>query len=209
MQQQINLYQSVVRKQRQLFAARTLVQAVGVVAVALLGVYGYGAWRVAALETEVLQLTSREQAVTAQLAGIDPSLGDSRRAEVEEELRRLGATLRDQQRLIGVLREQPLGSPDGFSGHLAALGRQHTAELWLTSFAVDGGTGALELQGRSVRAELVPEYLQRLGSESALAGQRFDRLEIEREEGNGEIVFRATSAAAGADPWRDAVAREP
>ena len=47
-----------------------------------------------------------------------------------------------------------------------------------------------------VRAELVPEYLQRLGRESALAGQRFDELTIERDAENGEVVFNATSSAA-------------
>ena len=37
----------------------------------------------------------------------------------------------------------PKASPD----YLAALGRQHTPELWLTEFAINGGTRALELDG--------------------------------------------------------------
>ena len=51
----------------------------------------------------------------------------------------------------------------------------------MTSFAIDGGSGGVELAGRSLRAELVPEYLQRLGREEAL-GPAFDRLTIERDE---------------------------
>jgi hypothetical protein len=196
MYQQINLYQPIFRKQRQVFSAATLLQAVGVVAVALLGIYGYGLAQVAALEAEVVQLEGREKALATQLARIDPSLNANRRAEVEEELRRLNATLLDQQRLVEVLREQPLGATKGFSSYLAAFGRQRTPELWLTQFAINGGSGAIELAGRSTRPELVPEYMQRMGRETVLAGQQFDRFEIAHDEVSDELAFHATSRAA-------------
>jgi Tfp pilus assembly protein PilN len=197
MYQQINLYQPIFRKQQQIFSALTLAQGLGVVAVALLAIYGFGSLQVSHLEAEVLQLEGREKALTTQLARIDPSLNKNRRTEMEEELRHLNATLLEQQRLVEVLRERPLGRPEGFSDYLAALGRQRTPELWLTSLAVNGSTGALELAGRSTRPELVPEYMQRLGREVGLVGQRFDRLEIERDGDSSETVFRATSRAAG------------
>jgi hypothetical protein len=196
MYQQINLYQPIFRKQRQIFSAVTMAQALAVVAIALLALYAYGFVRVRSLEAEVVQLEGRERALTTQLARIDPTSSQNRRDEVEQELARLSATLLDQQRLIEVLREQPLGLATGFSGYLAALGRQRTPELWLTGIAVNGGTGAIELAGRSLRPELVPEYMQRLGREPALVGQRFDRFEIEHDEETGEAVFRATSRAA-------------
>ncbi len=196
MYQQINLYQPIFRKQRQIFSATTLVQGVGIVAAALLAIYGYGLLQVRGLEGEVVQLEGREKALTTQIARIDPAQNQHRRTEVDEELKKLNATLVTQQRLIDVLRERPLGSQRGFSGYLAALGREHTAELWLTQFAINGSTGALEIAGRSTRPELVPEYLQRLGHEQALTGQRFDALEIARDADNGEAVFHATSQAA-------------
>jgi len=196
MYQQINLYQPIFRKQRQIFSAVTLAQALALVTVALLAIYAYGLVRVHGVEGEVVQLEGRERALTTQLARIDPASSQGRRNEVERELARLSATLLDQQRLIEVLRDRPLGNGTGFSGYLAALGRQRTPELWLTALAINGGTGAIELAGRSLRPELVPEYMQRLGSEATLAGQQFDRFEIERDEETGEAVFRATSRAA-------------
>lgn len=196
MYQQINLYQPIFRKQRQIFAAATMLQAFAVVAAALLAIYGYGVVKVGALETEVAQLEGREQAMMTQLTRIDPAVSATRRAELEAELRRLNATLADQQRLLEVLRDQPLGGTTGFSGYLAALSRQRTPELWLTALAINGGTGAIELEGRSLSPELVPAYMQRLGREASLAGQRFDRFEIERDVDNGEAAFRATSRAA-------------
>jgi len=207
--QQVNLYQPIFRKQRQVFSARTMAQAAAVVAVALLGIYAYGVWRLAGLDAEVAQLEGRERAFVAQLGRIDPNVGASRRAEVDREIKELNATLLDQQRLIDVLRDQPLGSTDGFSASLAALGRQHTPLLWLTNLTINGATRAIELGGRSLRAELVPEYLQRLGSETALTGQRFDRLDIERDKDSAEIAFHVTSRRVDPRAEETLAARKP
>jgi Tfp pilus assembly protein PilN len=196
MYQQINLYQPIFRKQRQIFAAATMLQVVGVVALALLGIYVYAFAQVGALEAAVVQLEGREKALLTQLTRIDPALGANRRAELDAEVRRLNATLLDQQRLIDVLRDQPLGGVRGFSGYLSALARQRTPELWLTEIGINGGTAAIELAGRSLSAELVPEYMQRLGAEPALAGQQFDSFAIELDGESGESTFRATSRAA-------------
>jgi hypothetical protein len=86
--QQINLYQPIFRKQRQIFAAATMLQAVGVVALALLGIYAYAYVQVGALEVAVVQLEGREKALLTQLTRIDPALGANRRAELEAEVRR-------------------------------------------------------------------------------------------------------------------------
>jgi len=207
MYQQINLYQPIFRKQRQIFSATTMLRAAAIFTVALLGFYGYGLWQVAGLEAEVVELEGREKAFLTQLGGIDPSLSTNRRAEVESELKKLSARLVDQQRLIEVLREQPLGSTQGFSAYLAALGRQHTSELWLTDFVINAEPAGLELGGRSLRPELVPEYLQALGTEAAMAGQRFDRLEIERDDERDEVVFRVASRAVDSSVARESLAR--
>jgi MSHA biogenesis protein MshI len=196
MYQQINLYQPIFRKQRQIFSGTTMLQALGIVTAALFAIYGYGLAKVRALEAEVVQLEGRERALTTQLTRIDPAVGVGRRAEVEAELKRLNATLVDQQRLIDILAQHPLGDTGGFSGYLAALARQRTPQVWLTEVAINGGTGAIELAGRSLAAELVPEYMQRLGTEPALAGQQFDRFEIARDSQTGQSEFRATSRAA-------------
>lgn len=194
MYQQINLYQPIFRKQRQIFSAVTMAQALGIVTAALLAIYAYGWVKIGALEAEVTQLEGREAALMMQLTRMDPALGANRRAELEADLTALNATLEGQQRLIDELRKQPLGDAAGFSAYLSALGRQRTPELWLTALAINGATGAIELEGRSLRPELVPEYMQRLGREAALSAQVFDRFELERDADNGEAKFRATSS---------------
>jgi Tfp pilus assembly protein PilN len=193
--QQINLYQPIFRRQRLVFSAVTMLQSVAVVAIALMTIYVYGVWQVGGLELQALELEGREKAYSAQLARLDPSVNERRRAGMQRDLEALNATLLAQQRLIEVLREQPLGSAAGFSDQLAALGRRHRPGLWLTKLSINGGTSAIELVGRSTDPGMVPAYLLRLGDEEALEGQRFDEFEIERSESGDEVRFRVSSKA--------------
>jgi hypothetical protein len=193
--QQVNLYQPIFRRQRQIFSAVTMLQSAAVVVVALMTIYFYGLWQVGLLAAQVLELEGRERAYSGQLARLDPSENTSRRQEVERELERLNSTLLAQQRLIEVLREQPLGSTSGFSAELAALGRRHSSGLWLTELRIDGGADSIDLAGRTTDPGMIPAYLLRLGEEDALAGKRFDQFEIERAENGGELAFRVSSKA--------------
>ena len=108
--QQINLYQPIFRRQQHVFSAVAMVKVVGVVAVALALVYFYGVWQVLGLEAEVVILEGREKAYAAQLARLDPTETIQRRQRMEDELKQLNETLLQQQRLVEILREQPLGS---------------------------------------------------------------------------------------------------
>jgi len=178
MYQQINLYQPIFRKQRHIFSGVSMFQATGVIALALLLAYTYGLSQVLGLEAEVVQFEQREQAYADQLARLDTTEAIARRTEVEAELRALGEILIEQQQLIDVLRDNPLGNTSGFSDRLAALARQHREGLWLTRIALNGGSGEMQLAGVSVDPALLPEYLQGLGEEGGLQGQRFDILPV-------------------------------
>jgi DNA-binding transcriptional regulator YbjK len=192
LQQQVNLYQPQFRRERRIFSASTLLEAVGMFAALLAGVYAFGYREVRQLEAELVRLEGHEKAFAAQLARLDPATIEGRR-ELDDELARLNAELIEQQRLIEILEQQPLGSTEGFSAQLEALARQHGDGLWLTRVGMDGASARMELAGVSLQPELVPEYLQRLGSEPALAGQRFDVLAIERVEGEQRVSFRVSS----------------
>lgn len=194
--QQVNLYHPIFRRQRQIFSSATMLQAIGIFAVALLTIYVYGLWQVRSLEAEAVQMEGREKAYAAQLASLDSGSGLARRREVEEEIRRLSATLVEQQRLVDVLGAEPLGQTAGFSTYLAALARRPRPGLWLTSLTINGTSDAIELVGQSISPTLVPEYLLGLGEEDALAGQRFDELDIERLDDGRGVIFRVSSRAA-------------
>jgi hypothetical protein len=192
--QQVNLFQPIFRRQRQIFSAALLLPSLGVFVLALAAISGFGYVQVRGLESEAVLLEGRERAQSAQLASLDPSSGVSRRAEVEAELARLSAALLEQQRLVDILEEQPLGTMDGFSEILAALGRRRKSGLWLTRIDIDGGSGGVELTGKSIAPELIPAFLLGLGEETALSGLRFDAFEVERDLGD-EIEFSVASRA--------------
>ena len=192
--QQVNLYQPIFRRQRQIFSAITMLQASSIVAVALGCIYLYGIWQVLGLEAEVVQLEGREKAYAAQFSRLDPTSSMQRRQEVEQELAALNEKLVNQQKLIEVLRERPLGTTEGFSAYLAALARRHTPGLWLTELRINGASQAIELVGKTVEPNLVAAYLQSLGSEQALAGQRFDEFDVERGEPGTDMTFRVASS---------------
>ena len=84
--QQVNLYQPIFRRQRQIFSAVTMLQSTAAVVIALMTIYFYGLWQVGLLEDQALQLEGRERAYSAQLARLDPSDSENRRDEIELEL---------------------------------------------------------------------------------------------------------------------------
>jgi hypothetical protein len=191
--QQVNLYQPIFRRQRHIFSATTMLQCIAVAAVALMTIYGYGVWQVGLLEGQLNELRSREEAYSGQLARLDSSESDGRRREIEVAVDELNATLLAQERLIAVLREQPLGDTGGFSAELAAFARRHIPGLWLTELRIDGGTDSIRLEGRSSDPGMIPAYLLGLSAEEALIGRRFDEFEIERSEQGDEVAFRVAS----------------
>ena len=77
---------------------------------------------------------------------------------------------------MAVLEGGALGNRDGFARYMQAFSRQALEGLWLTGFSVGGG-GEVAIQGRVVRAELLPAYIQRLNGEPALKGRAFSTLE--------------------------------
>lgn len=191
--QQVNLYQPIFRRQQRFFSAQSMLQSLAVIAIAFVTVYAYGRLQLNDLETEAALLANREDAYVLQLASLDTSSSMSRRADIERSLEDLNKSLESQQQLIDALDRAALGTATGFSAKLAALGRRHTAPLWLTALHLDGNTRSVELSGRSTNPDLVPRYLLGLGDEPALAGQRFDLFEIRRSETGEGVEFQVSS----------------
>ena len=173
MSQQINLYNPIFLKQEKHFSARTMAQALGVIALALAGLCAYalmearGAAQTA--QQRRAQLTAERDALGKVVARI-ATQGASKalQAEVEKteaEVRRRNATLE-------ALGTGELGNTSGFSEFFAAFGRQATSGVWLTGFTVSEAGNDLLVNGRALRADLVPAYLRALSNEEMMRGRR-------------------------------------
>ncbi len=89
MSQQINLYNPLLLKQKKIFSARTMAQALGLIALGLAAVYGYARYQVANLQMETEQAGKRQEAVQARLARISQQFGPRQKsAELEGNIKR-------------------------------------------------------------------------------------------------------------------------
>ena len=180
MSQYINLLGPAFRKQRiELTLNRTVLLA-GVAAgiMAVLTVYNRQLVEGTREELSSAQMLLKTQsAYTSRLLGENAAKKgntalDAEVGQLEQELR----TARDS---MHVLEGGSLGNRDGFARYMQAFSRQAIDGLWLTGFTV-AGSGDVSIEGRVLRPELLPAYIQRLNEEPALKGREFSALEMKR-----------------------------
>jgi Tfp pilus assembly protein PilN len=195
--QQVNLFNPVFLQQKKIFSARTMAQALGVLALGVAAMAAYGNARVAALQkqadagaAQLQQRQARLATVTAEFAPRrqDPAL----EAEVKEAERQLGA-LRE---VSGVLQRGELGNTRGYAEYFRALARQHVDGLWLTGLAIAGAGSDIALRGRALDPAAVPGYLTRLTREPVFQGKSFGSLQM--TEGTAGPAAGSPSAAVPA-----------
>lgn len=179
MSQQINLYQPAFRRQEKRFSSGRLPLALGTVVLACAAFYGYAAMKTRELEGLARHAaagveTQRRQ--VADLAAKFPSQGPSK--VLQAEVARLEAELQKRQQLASALSTGELGNRDGFSAFLAAFGRRDIPGVWLIGVTIGDAGASLQVEGRALRAELVPAYLKSLGAEPMMQGRRVAELKV-------------------------------
>lgn len=208
--QQINLYQPVADAGAVPFSFSTAVLLVSCVAAGLVSVWAYGLWRVQHLERAVSQLRQQQEHQTQTLATLTAARAEGVSPEqLETRAQMLSAQLAAHSSALALVRNGAIGRTTGFSGRLTALARHPIGGLWVTRIALSGvGEPKLSVAGVALEPDLVPRYLQALGTEPALTGLRFEDFTIERPSHEGAaagpesgFVFKADSnggtAAAG------------
>ena len=182
MSQQINLYSPLFRKQKKVFSALAMLQAMALVIVVVAASYVFISMRTSLLEIQAADSSQRLKSELERLkvygAGESPAERDKALAARK---RSLEAGLAERGRAMQALQEGALGRAQGYSDPLRALARSAMGGVWLTRIEFSEHNGELSLVGRATRAELVARYLERLRAEQALRGQGFSSLEIRRQ----------------------------
>lgn len=178
MSQQINLFNPIFLQQKKIFSARTMAQALGLLAlgcalIASAAWYSVANLRRNAAETALQSAKNQARlvAATSEFAPRKPS--DTLTLEAGDAEAQLAAL----RRVAQLVQNGDLGNTTGYAEYFRALGRQHQDGLWLTAVTVGAGAG-MSLQGRALDAALVPAYIARLTRESVLQGKSFGNLEI-------------------------------
>ncbi|HJW80858.1 MAG TPA: PilN domain-containing protein [Acidiferrobacterales bacterium] len=183
MNQQINLYHPIFRRQEKKFSARAMLQASGLLLAGTVIMYAFAWWQVGALRSQITQAEQAQQAAVKQLEDISRTLGvKALDPRLEQDVRDLEARINASQQIEEVLQQDAFARSVGYSNYFAAFARQIVPGLWLTGVTITGAGEQLLLRGRSTTPELVPRYLQKLSVEKTLSGARFQVFQITRPE---------------------------
>ena len=195
MNQQINLYSPIYRKQEKKFSSVTMLQAAVLLIAGIAVMYGYTTWRTQSLRAHQQAVATQLSTSLARLAEVSAKL-PMRRADprLEREVSDLERRIQAVQMIRNVSGRDLFKGGAGYADTLVALARQSTAGLWLTGITITGASETLVLAGRTQDPQRVPGYLQRLSNERTLAGLKFEIFQITRPERTPANAARGTEA---------------
>lgn len=195
MSQQINLFNPIFLKQKKIFTALPMVEALAIIVAGALLLNWYAVRSVDELEQEAAagktMLAKREQRLNQARAQFAPRAKDpalaAQVAAAEAELKAL-------HDVSSVLQGGALGNTAGYAEYFRAFSRQNVSGLWLTGVSINGAGNDIGVQGRAMQATLIPNYIARLTGERVMRGKTFASLDIGRPEA------AAPAATPGATP---------
>lgn len=183
MNQQINLFHPIFRKEAKKFSAATSVQAAAIIIVGAALIYAVEYWQIGKLRAEQVSVQKEEVAAQRRLDQIAQTLSTGgAKTDIETKIAGLEAEIESRTRIGALLSQEALGNSAGYSQYLTSFARQHVDGVWLTGIHITGKGDDVVLKGRSVSPALVPRYIQRLAGEASLSGTDFKVFRITRPE---------------------------
>lgn len=179
MSQQINLYNPALAPKVDLVSGQSVLLGLAcVLGLSLL------AWGLAAFEAGRVSAQERVQGV--RLAGLQAEVARlaqevaARKPDpaLQRELSDLDALLAARSQVMATLGSGSLGDTRGVSEYFRAFARQHTEGVWLTGFTIGGAGDEIVIEGRTIDARMLPDYLTRLRREESLRGSAFESVTI-------------------------------
>jgi hypothetical protein len=183
--QQVNLYNPALVPKADLFSGRmVLLDLAAVLLLSLVGV-AWSSLRAANTAQEEQQVEERLAALRTGITNLSQQVAAHRAsAQLSVELASLDALLAGRNEVIQVLHSGVLGDTKGVSEYFRAFARQTLDGVWLTGFSITGAGTDVVIEGRTLRAELVPTYIRMLRREEVLRGHAFGALRVEKPVAN-------------------------
>lgn len=207
MSQQINLFNPIFLKQKKVFAALPMAEALGVIVAGALLLTWYGGQRVADLERSAAVgktlLADRERRLAEANKQFAPR---QKSASLAADVAQAELELKSLRQVESVLRDGTLGNAAGYAEYFRAFARQNVNGLWLTGVSIVGAGNDIGVQGRAMQPTLIPAYIARLKSERVMQGKSFASLDISRPDAQlmpaaaPPAAASATTAAAATVP---------
>jgi len=177
--QQINLVNLALIKQKQFLTLNSIAVILGVITIAMLAYYAY-------IKSEVNSLSMQRQQVANELIKTQTELKAitalhmprDKDSALEKQIETLEESEKVQQKILNTLNQSSKIPTNSYAALMRAFAKQNIDGLWLTGFSVDSQTDTLNIQGRALRGDLVPQYINGLSNEPALKGKLFSSLNI-------------------------------
>jgi Fimbrial assembly protein (PilN) len=179
MSQQINLLNPALIKQKDFLNPNNIVMTLGLLSALMLGYYGYAQKQLSLLTLQRSQVAETLTATQAQLqqATLLHMPHEINKALIEQ-ITQLEQKEKMQQQILQTVNQSSATPEKGYAALMRAFAKQSLDGLWLTSFSFDSSTEKLNISGRTLQADLVPEYISNLGNEPALKGKLFSALSM-------------------------------
>lgn len=204
MSRQINLYTLAFRHQPKTFSAAWTVVAVVALAAGTWAFYALESYQLRDLRAHRSEAEAQLKQLREQLVTLGRTTQRTRNKALEDQVTSAEILLKSRQEFFGRLQTGEFGNRDGYAKFLAALARQRLDGVWLTRVEISGPGSDFAIEGRTIRADLLPGFIRMLRNEDALRGKPIGTLAMQEREIDSKGEPSAQGAPAGAAPVQGA-----
>jgi hypothetical protein len=177
--QQINLFNPIFLKQERYFSAKTMLESLTLILVALCAFYVYAHGEVRSFEYVAADAAHQLADARDRFIRLGGELSPQRRSKLlEAQVARVESELRGKETLLQSLRDAAADRARGYSQYFAAFARETLPGVWLTGFSVADGGEQLSVRGRVLQPDLVPAYIRALNKEPVMRGRTVTQLKL-------------------------------
>jgi len=201
MSQQINLLNPALIKQKDLLNPNNIAITLGLLTILMLVYYGTAQKQLSLLTAQRSQVANELAATQAQLkqTALLHAPHELNKALLEQ-VAQLEQKEKMQQQVLQTVSLSSATPEKGYAALIRAFAKQSLDGLWLTNFSIDSNTDKLNISGRTLQADLVPEYISRLGNEPALQGKLFSALNMSQPKADALATKKPSALATTIAP---------
>lgn len=178
MTQQINLINTALIKKKDFLTFVNIGLVYGVFCLLVIAWFGYANHEVSGLskqrEAVIAELTQTQERLLQMAEMVKPQVQD---AYLKAQVAQLEEDKELHAHILKVI-SQDKAQTTSLAGYMRGLARQTMDGLWLTGFSIDHKRKAMTLSGRSLSADILPQYMKKLGKDPVFLGQSFGGLHV-------------------------------
>lgn len=181
MSQQINLFNPELNPRTSFLNAKNMMWCLLLTLVLSGGVHFYLNSMSAQSQAQLDRSASQLKTISSEMTALSSAHVPKRvNPDLEAQLGHMLAAIVRRQQIAAILQGTDFGNTAGYSAYFVAFARQIPSQVWITGLKIEGAGHDLQVQGRTLQAELVPVFVAQLKREKIMQGKTFAALKMER-----------------------------